>query len=98
EWLQTGCFLWPDSECAKRRIKLELEYFGLVEALYGGKLNAQHPLAACGVCRVSCVSCVVCVNWRCVWLVNGARHALFMSGLTGFSCCGREPQVRSWTR
>jgi hypothetical protein len=36
EWLQTGCFLWPDSECAKRRIKLELEYFGLVEALYGG--------------------------------------------------------------
>jgi hypothetical protein len=27
-----------------------------------------------------CVVCVVCVNWRCVWLVNGARHPHFFRG------------------
>jgi hypothetical protein len=74
EWLQTGCFLWPDSECAKRRIKLELEYFGLVEALYGGN---QRPTSNGCLCRLVCcvpfmycfACCIVSCVCVCVWCV-----------------------------
>jgi len=34
EWLQTGQFIWPHGDSRRKRLKLELEYFGLNDFLY----------------------------------------------------------------
>jgi hypothetical protein len=89
EWLQTGCFLWPDSEHVKQRLKQELEYFGLTEAIFG----AAHLDS-------SIVEHEECIQLRDLLNLDGVLELCYRGSRDGFrsfnfhqKCDGGSPSV-----